>query len=66
MRDQMRLFIRVGENPLPQGFNSQIIPIFPPGSVKQILNTRIGDGPQALNGEKDGMLNEEGLPKRLL
>ncbi|RHZ86782.1 hypothetical protein Glove_46g60 [Diversispora epigaea] len=64
--DQLFAGNKVGENPLPQGFNSQIIPIFPPGSVKQILNTRIGDGPQALNGEKDGMLNEEGLPKRLL
>ncbi|CAG8453514.1 10569_t:CDS:1 [Acaulospora colombiana] len=55
----------IGTKTLPQGFNEQIIPVHAPGSVKQILHTKVGDGPQELTGETDSLLNEHGWPKRL-
>ncbi|CAG8440420.1 3169_t:CDS:1 [Dentiscutata heterogama] len=65
--DPFQLFVgkTIGEQPLPLGFNDQIIPVFPKGSVKQILHTKVGEGPKVIAGEFDGLLNKQGWPKRL-
>ncbi|KAG9305079.1 hypothetical protein G9A89_007719 [Geosiphon pyriformis] len=55
----------LGKLDLPIGFNSQVIPVFPNDSVKKILHTRVGEGPKLVSGNNDGLLNLEGLPKRL-
>ncbi|CAG8657605.1 7799_t:CDS:2 [Dentiscutata erythropus] len=60
--DPFQLFVgkTIGEQPLPLGFNDQIIPVFPKGSVKQILHTKVGEGPKVVAGEYDGLLNKQG------
>ncbi|KAG0251550.1 diphosphomevalonate decarboxylase [Mortierella polycephala] len=50
---------------LPQNFDTRISPVFEQGSVKQILHTKADDGPRVLETAKHGLLNPEGLPKRL-
>ncbi|KAK3814954.1 MAG: diphosphomevalonate decarboxylase [Benniella sp.] len=51
--------------PLPSTFDTKISPVFPQGSVKQILHTKADDGPRVLDTAQHGLLNTEGLPKRL-
>ncbi|CAG8513859.1 12770_t:CDS:2 [Ambispora leptoticha] len=53
---------RIGQLSFPSGFNSQIIPVFPAGSVKQLLHTRVGEGPKILESD-ESLLNSAGLPK---
>ncbi|KAG0360480.1 diphosphomevalonate decarboxylase [Podila minutissima] len=49
---------------LPANFDQRVSPVFPQGSVKQILHTKADDGPRVLAADQ-GLLNAEGLPKRL-
>lgn len=62
---------------LPEGFNSQIIPVQDVGAVSRLIHTQVGPGPQVIeltpktretpvqdNGVT-GLLNHEGLPLRL-
>ncbi|KAF0426371.1 Diphosphomevalonate decarboxylase [Gigaspora margarita] len=65
--DPFQLFVgkAIGEQPLPLGFNDQIISVFPKGNVKQILHTKVGEGPKVVAGEFDGLLNKQGWPKKL-
>ncbi|KAF9284288.1 diphosphomevalonate decarboxylase [Mortierella alpina] len=51
--------------PLPQNFDTRVSPVFAQGSVKQILHTKADDGPRVLDSAQHGLLNAEGLPKRL-
>ncbi|CAG8581389.1 8996_t:CDS:2 [Ambispora gerdemannii] len=57
---------KIGQLNLPRGFNSQVIPVFPAGSVKQVLHTRVGEGPKVLESDGESLLNSAGLPKRLI
>ncbi|ORX99066.1 diphosphomevalonate decarboxylase [Basidiobolus meristosporus CBS 931.73] len=41
-----------------------VLPIFPPGSVKHILHTPVGDGPRILKAE-ESLLEASGMPKRI-
>ncbi|KAK9710054.1 diphosphomevalonate decarboxylase [Basidiobolus ranarum] len=41
-----------------------VVPIFPVGSVKQILHTPVGDGPRILSAE-ESLLESSGMPKRI-
>ncbi|KAG0240587.1 Diphosphomevalonate decarboxylase [Mortierella sp. GBAus27b] len=50
---------------LPSNFDTRVSPVFPEGSVKQILHTKAHDGPRVLDSAQHGLLNAEGLPKRL-
>ncbi|GJJ77125.1 diphosphomevalonate decarboxylase [Entomortierella parvispora] len=50
---------------LPENFDTRISTVFAEGSVKQILHTEVGDGPRVLASQEHGLLNAEGLPKRL-
>lgn len=66
--DPFNLFSKkemLGKLPLPNNFNENIIPIFPDDSIKQILHTRVGDGPRIKNGKDDSLLNLQGYPKNL-
>src|SRR5207247_1810725 len=53
-----------GKQSLPLNFNEKVIPIFPRGSVKQIIHTKIGDGPRIIFNNNESLLNSEGFPKR--
>ncbi|KAF8916544.1 diphosphomevalonate decarboxylase, partial [Dissophora ornata] len=50
---------------LPASFDSRVSPVFAQGSVKQILHTKADGGPRILDSAQHGLLNAEGLPKRL-
>ncbi|KAF9909032.1 diphosphomevalonate decarboxylase [Lobosporangium transversale] len=50
---------------LPQNFDTRVSPVFSQGAVKQILHTKADDGPRVLDSAQYGLLNAEGLPKRL-
>ncbi|ORY31405.1 putative diphosphomevalonate decarboxylase [Naematelia encephala] len=58
--------LKVGEAPLPQGFNDTVVRHggWEKGAVKALIHTRVGDGPRVL-GESDSLLGENGLPKVL-
>lgn len=66
--DKQKLFAGANEKPgtlpLPTGFNSAVIPTFPSGSVKEIIHSRVGDGPRKLGGESS-LIGSNGLPKKL-
>lgn len=49
---------------LPTGFNAQVIPQHPLGSVARIIHTKVGDGPRVLVSATHGLLDpQSGLPK---
>ncbi|TKA50979.1 hypothetical protein B0A53_05671 [Rhodotorula sp. CCFEE 5036] len=51
---------------IPTGFNAQVIPQHPLGSVARIIHTKVGDGPRVLESAKHGLLDpQSGLPKSL-
>lgn len=50
---------------LPKNFDARISPVFSQGAVKQILHTKADDGPRTLDSTQHGLLNADGLPKRL-
>ncbi|CAH1763452.1 2355_t:CDS:2, partial [Entrophospora sp. SA101] len=54
----------IGKQSLPLNFNEKVIPIFPKGSIKQIIHTKIGDGPRIIFNDNESLLNSEGFPKR--
>lgn len=50
----------------PAGFNAQVIPQHPLGSVARIIHTKVGDGPRVLDSAQNGLLHpQSGLPKSL-
>jgi diphosphomevalonate decarboxylase len=51
-----------GHLPLPEGFNSAIIPVFPAGSVSRLIHTAVGDGPRVLDSDQS-LIGSDGLPK---
>jgi len=53
---------------LPPTFNPNVIPVHDAGSVRRLIHTQVGDGPQVLGqgGEDaESLLDAEGLPIRL-
>lgn len=52
----------VGEGRVVEGFNAAVAKPFEVGAVKNLIHTRVGDGPRVL-GEEEGLLNTNGLPK---
>jgi diphosphomevalonate decarboxylase len=51
-----------GALPLPEGFNTNVAKKFELGAVKNLIHTRVGDGPRACGDEK-ALLGADGLPK---
>jgi diphosphomevalonate decarboxylase len=51
-----------GELPLPNGFNAQVAKKFDFDAVKNLIHTRVGDGPRVL-GNDEALLGADGLPK---
>ncbi|GAA5968365.1 hypothetical protein JCM3765_002918 [Sporobolomyces pararoseus] len=58
--------IKFEEQALPQGFNEKVIQKQEVGAVSRIIHTRVGDGPRVLDTQKEGLLAENGLPKKLV
>lgn len=50
--------------PPHEGFNENVIPVFPPGSVSRLLHTKVADGPRVLP-DSESLLKPDGTPKRL-
>lgn len=51
----------------PAGFNAQVIPQHPLGSVARIIHTKVGDGPRVLDSAQHGLLDpQSGMPKSLV
>ncbi|KAF9446343.1 mevalonate pyrophosphate decarboxylase [Macrolepiota fuliginosa MF-IS2] len=48
----------------PAGFNENVAKRFEVGAVKNLIHTRVGDGPRKL-GDEEALLNAEGLPRNL-
>lgn len=53
-----------GELPLPTGFNPLVAKKFGFDAVKNLIHTRVGDGPRVL-GSNDALLGNDGLPKAM-
>ena len=52
---------------IPAGFNAQVIPQHPLGSVARIIHTKVGDGPRVLESAQHGLLDpQSGLPKSVV
>jgi len=49
---------------VPTGFNEAVAKRFDVGAVKNLIHTRVGDGPRVL-GEEETLLGPNGLPKTL-
>ncbi|KAG0088759.1 diphosphomevalonate decarboxylase [Podila epicladia] len=62
--DSLGLLKNAAAPSIPANFDQRVSPVFPQGSVKQILHTKADDGPRVLAADQ-GLLNAEGLPKRL-
>ncbi|KAK7692410.1 hypothetical protein QCA50_004035 [Cerrena zonata] len=54
----------VGSGAIVPGFNEAVAKQFPVGSVKNLIHTRVGDGPRVLPAE-EALLASSGLPKDL-
>ncbi|KAI0049873.1 Diphosphomevalonate decarboxylase [Auriscalpium vulgare] len=54
----------VGEGKLVEGFNAAVAKKFPVGSVKNLIHTRVGDGPRKLD-DAEALLGPDGQPKSL-
>lgn len=52
----------VGEGRVVDGFNAAVAKPFGVGAVKNLIHTRVGDGPRVL-GTEDSLLGPDGLPK---
>ncbi|KIM71639.1 hypothetical protein PILCRDRAFT_82589, partial [Piloderma croceum F 1598] len=52
----------VGEMPLTPGFNSEVTTKFEVGALKDLIHTKIGEGPQVL-GSAHTLLDETGMTK---
>ncbi|KAG0328849.1 diphosphomevalonate decarboxylase [Podila humilis] len=63
--DSLGLLSSGSPSSVPASFDQRVSPVFPTGSVKQILHTKADDGPRVLATSEHGLLNAEGLPKRL-
>lgn len=52
---------------LPDGFNADVIPVHEAGSVRRLIHTQVGDGPQHLGADAhESLLQDDGTPKRLM
>ena len=61
-KDPFGLFGKDGvEGRLVDGFNATTVKWFGVGAVKNLIHTRVGDGPRVL-GTEEGLLTSEGLP----
>lgn len=54
----------VGEGKVVKGFNTAVAKPFGVGAVKNLIHTRVGDGPRVL-GSEEGLLGSNGLPTYL-
>lgn len=52
----------VGEMSLASGFNSEVVTKFEVGALKDLIHTKIGEGPRVL-GSAHTLLDEIGMPK---
>lgn len=52
----------VGEGRVVEGFNAAVAKPFEVGAVKNLIHTRVGDGPRVL-GDEEALLGANGLPK---
>ncbi|TFL04579.1 Diphosphomevalonate decarboxylase [Pterulicium gracile] len=52
------------EGKLPAGFNKNVAKVHQAGEVRNLIHTRVGDGPRKLSSE-EALLGENGLPKTL-
>lgn len=50
----------------PKGFNEKVIQKQDEGAVSRIIHTKVGDGPRVLDTEKEGLLGQDGLPKKVV
>lgn len=48
------------------GFNEKVIPVWPLGSVKELIHTAVGDGPRKLNDDQSLIAPDSGLPLRVI
>lgn len=66
-KDPFSLFAgqALGALPIPDGFNEATVASFPPGSVKGLIHTRVGDGPRRLTDPEVHLLDAQGQPKPL-
>jgi diphosphomevalonate decarboxylase len=63
--DPFSIFGESGVTPaLPKGFNEGVAKKFEAGAVKNLIHTRVGDGPRVL-GPEEALLTPEGQPKNL-
>ncbi|GJN91446.1 hypothetical protein Rhopal_004469-T1 [Rhodotorula paludigena] len=54
-----------GKGALPEGFNEAVIPRHELGAVARVIHTMVGDGPRTLDSSTEGLLDGEGMPKRV-
>lgn len=52
----------VGEGSVVEGFNVEVAKKFEVGAVKDLIHTRVGDGPRVL-GNEEALLGPDGFPK---
>jgi len=61
-KDPFGLFGKDGvQGKVVDGFNTAIAKPFDAGAVKDLIHTRVGDGPRVL-GPEEGLLSDKGLP----
>lgn len=54
---------KIDANDAPvEGFNKEVIPAWPQGSVKGLIHTAIGDGPRALGADESLINQQTGMP----
>jgi diphosphomevalonate decarboxylase len=65
-KDTFKLFESAGpgEGKVVQSFNTAVAKKFPVGSVKNLIHTRVGDGPRTY-GDEESLLAENGFPKNI-
>lgn len=64
-KDVMGLFASDGaKGAVPSGFNEAVAKRFGVGAVKNLIHTRVGDGPRNL-GPEETLLGADGMPKTL-
>ncbi|CCA67606.1 probable MVD1-mevalonate pyrophosphate decarboxylase [Serendipita indica DSM 11827] len=69
--DRFKLFSageKVGEMPLPAGFNEGVAKVAndAASSVSRLIHTRVGGGPRVLDDSKEGLLDAQGVPRKLV
>lgn len=62
--DPFKIKNDIENSEIPKGFDGNVIVKWHKGAVKNLIHTRVGDGPRKLKVE-DSLLGEDGLPKTL-